>query len=524
MGLHHAGIAPAGIGFASRATLGRMLSPGRVNSRHFLTQSATTIAAMNHQAVLQRFAFLAEALNADGGFAPQVTWENETITTTDQAGNPLSAIRRVPKLAGPCHLVPHSREGAEKFAGRCALAVYENHLADACDRYIAFLSRRRPMRTKTEAPLTKLLIDNADMRGTSLDLFWFAFAMQLKARGSMLLLLDMPSVPKGDEPKSLQDQIERRAVPFLRAIQPELIHCYDLDDETGLFDLVTIKCVEDVDGEPQNCLRTWDAVGWSVKLGERVIKEGVHSFGQCPVLPVTENGGMFPQVGRFSQIADMSRSIYNANSGLDEILRSQTFSVPVMQVTGEQMAGFDANKMAVILGTQNLMIYPGERPGYISPDAGQAQVYRDVIADRQQVIKRVSMEESTADASTATESGVARRLRFERLNADLAGFSTQMQGAERRMWALYHRAIGRPNTVQVEWPSDFNLIDSAVELDILALFQATGFPDAVLQAKREAIVNAEFDAADDDTKAELMAALAEQPQQETPPEPTPTTP
>lgn len=464
---------------------------------------------MDHRLALQRFAFLAEAFDGSGGFAPEVSWQNETISTTDQAGNALIAIRRVPKLAGPCYLVPHSREGAEKFAGRCALAVYENHLRDACDRYISFLARRRPMRTGTEAPLTQLLIGNADMRGTSLDQFLMSFALQLKARGSMLLLLDLPGQEDDAPPSSLKEQIERRAVPYLREIPPEVVHCYDLDDETGLFETITIKCVEDVDGEPQECLRTWDAQTWSVKHGDKTIRHGVHGFGQCPVLAATETGGLFPQVGRFAQIADMSRSIYNATSGLDEILRSQTFSVPVMQVPADQAASFDANKMAVILGTHNLLIYPGERPDYISPDAAQAQVYRDVIGDRQQSIKRVAMEEATADAGSPVESGVARRLRFERLNADLTGFSAQMQGLEQRMWSLFHRAIGTSSNVKVEWPSDFNLIDTAAELDILSLFMATGMPEAVLQAKREAIVNAEFDASDEDTKAALMAALDE---------------
>jgi len=511
--LHHPGITPAGIGFASRAALGRMLSRWRDKARHRLTQSATTIAAMTTQAALKRFGFLAEALNGEGGFKPQVTWEKEVLSTTTQDGQQLTAIRRVPKLTDPCHLVPHKREGVENYAARCALAVYENHLADACDRYLAFLSRRRPMRGNVEAPLVKLLIENADMRGTKLDAFFFALAWQLKGRGSMLLLLDMPS-DGADAPKSLADQIERRKVPFLRAIEPELIESYSVDDESGLFTSVTIKCVEEVDGKPEHCLRTWNAEEWRVKLGDRVIAEGEHPFRQCPLLAVTESGGMFPVVGRFAQIADMSCSIYNAASKLDELLNAQTFSIPTMQVTAEQAASFDANKMAVVLGAHNMLIYPGERPDFIAPDAAQAQVHRDVISDKLAAIKRVSMEESTADAGSTTESGIARRMRFERLNADLASFATQMQGLEQRMWALFHQGLDLPNKVQVEWPSDFNLIDTAVELDILALFQSTGMPDAVLQAKRETIVMAEFDASDDDTKAELQAALNEYAQQQ----------
>jgi hypothetical protein len=253
----------------------------------------------------------------------------------------------------------------------------------------------------------------------------------------MLLLLDMPGKPGDQPPESMDQQVATRHVPFLREIAPETVHCYDIDDETGQFESITIKCIEDVDGEPQACLRTWDAGGWKVMLGDRVVNEGSHPFKQCPVIPVTENGGIFPQIGHFAQIADLSRSIFNAASGLDEIIRSQTFSIPTMQVTAEQAAQFDPNKMAVILGTHNLLMYPGERPGFIAPDAQQAQVYRDVISDRQAAIRRVSMEEATADPRTAAaESGVARRLRFERLNASLSGFARQMQSAELRQKLL----------------------------------------------------------------------------------------
>ena len=213
---------------------------------------------MDQSHALARFSFLAEAFDGTGGFAPHVLWEYQTLTITDQAGNPLSTLRRVPKLAGPCHLVPHSREGAEKFAGRCALAVYENHLREACDRYISFLSRRRPMRTGLDAPLVQLLIEDANLRGSPLDQFLMAFALHAKARGSMLLLIDMPS-EDAVAPVSLQDQIERRAVPYLRSITPDVVRSFVLDDETGLFTNIEISCTEEVDGKRQECMRYWDA-------------------------------------------------------------------------------------------------------------------------------------------------------------------------------------------------------------------------------------------------------------------------
>lgn len=470
---------------------------------------------MDKPTVLARFAFLAEAFDGSGGFAPCVTWEDQTITTKDQAGAPLYATRRVPKLAAPCHLVPYPRESAEKFASRAAVAVYENHLREACERFIGYLGRRRPVRDGIDAPLTALLVADADMRGTPLDQFFVSFALQAKARGSMLLMVDLPGQPGDESPASLQAQISSRKVPLLRMIEPEALADFEVDDDTGMMISVTIACTEMVGGKPKACTRTWDAEGWVLRCANKVIAQGPHPFGQCPFLALTESGALFPQVGKYAQIADLSRRLFNARSELDEILRSQTFSLLTLQIPPDA-ATYDLATSVAGIGTSSMLTHQGITPAFIAPDSGPASTYLAVIEQLQQSIKRIAMEEATA--GEAAESGVARRLRFERLNSDLASFAHKLQSLEVRMWALFHRALGTNNRVTVEWPSDFNLVDTLAELDILAAMQATGFPPAVLAAKRETVVGAEFDAADDETKAALRAALSEQAQEK--PDPT----
>lgn len=81
------------------------------------------------------------------------------------------------------------------------------------------------------------------------------------------------------------------------------------------------------------------------------------------------------------------------------------------------------------------------------------------------------------------------------------------------MWALFHQQLGTENRVTVEYPSDFNLVDSLAELDVLSAMAGSGFPPAVLSAKRSAIVSAEFDGCDHETMARLQAAVLEQTQE-----------
>lgn len=452
-----------------------------------------------------RFAFLSEALDGTGGFAPRVTWQDETVVSSAADGTPLTATRRVPRIASPSHLVQHNRESAEKYAGRCAVAVYENHLRHACERFASYLARRRPLRDGADTPLAALLVANADLMGHSLDEFMSALALHLRARGTMLVLMDRPESMSGAT-KTLLEQTSRRAVPYLRMLVPEIVESMDTDPATGDVRRITIRVRETINGELRDAQRTWDDETWSLHDGDKVYASGQHGFGHCPVLAVTENGAPPPVVGRYAQVADLSRRLYNARSERDDILRSQTFSVLTLQQP--QGATRTPAEVAATIGTHSLLVHEGITPAFVSPDSGPAETYRLVIEELQSSIRRLTFEDAT-DATAQPESGLSRRLRFEALNVELASVATRLQGLERRVWALFHRALGLSNKVSVEYPTDFNLVDTLAELDILTAMQAAGFPDAALVLKRKTIAAAEFDAADEDDKAAVMAALDE---------------
>lgn len=454
----------------------------------------------------RRFAFLAESFHSTGGFRPRVTWADEVLTAKNDDGTTTTGIRRVPKVAGPCYLNQHPRELLDKYAERCAVSVHQPHLREACERFCSFLARRMPLRDGVDSPLTQLLLNDADLRGNSLDNTLSALALQIKARGTMLVLLDVPR--REAPPGSMREQIERRAVPFIRSIAPEAVSAYEVDDETGDLTSLTVDCVESVNGKEVPCTRTWTETHWELRCDDKVIDRGEHGFPRCPVLAATESGDPFPSVGKYAHISDLSLSVYNRRSERDAILRGQTFSVFCMQVPKDASASYSAESAAVALGIHNVLVYPGEAPRFVAPDNGPLEAYRLVIEELERSISKAALDDSDA-GSAQPESGLSRRLRFERLNADLASFARRMQSLERSIWALYHEALGVPNRVRTEWPTDFNLVDSQAELDILAAMQATGMPDAALNLKRKKIAAAEFDASDEADKAAVMAAIDE---------------
>lgn len=438
-----------------------------------------------------QFVFIADALNAEGGFKPTV------IQAADENG-----LTKPSSVMAPCYLVPYPRESLQKYAARAAVAVYENHLAPACERFVAHLARNPPLRADADGPLTKRFLEDADWRGNSLDIFFASFMYQARARGTMLVLMDMPA----EIPPTLAQQAEQRKIPYLTPIAPELVRGYEMD-ESGSFSGVAIAAVEVIDGKEHQVIREWDAAEWRVRQGDKVLRSGPHPFGRCPVLAFTE-ATHFPCFGAFSQIATLSRRLFNAESELDEILRSQTFSLLTYQIPPDVAATFNAGNVAAAVGTHNMLTHSGDAPAFIAPPDGPAQVYMTRIEGLKKSIRRVSLTlDDTAEQKA--ESGLALQLRFQALNAALGQFAVRMQDFERRIWELFAAGVSTENRVNVAWPLDYTLADIQAELDKLTSMQSTGFADAVLTAKRKQITSTEFANLEQDELSALLEALDE---------------
>ena len=483
-----------------RAPTPRTFRPVCLSFWRELTHDAETLARMSEpHKIRRRFAFLASAFEGSGGFAPDVSVQ------TDSSG------ASVHYLTGPCELVRHPREPLSRFAQRAALATYENHLSSAVGRFVGFLIRRRPERTGADMTLPAMLAQDADMQGNSLDDFWAHFAADCVARGSMLLVFDLPP----SQAETAGEQIRTRAVPYIRSVPPEALVEYEMDGDTGRFSSACLEGCECINGKHQQVRRVYTRDGWQILIrdddgatdtgGWRVHDEGRHSLGACQVLAMTEDGRPFPVVGRYAQVADLSRAIYNIGSEIREVSRARGFPLLALQ-TPKGSEPIEAGALQGTISVHGMLTYAGERPGYISPDNAPVEALQADIARMEASIARITCDTATA-AGAQAESGIARRLRFDALNAQIASFAGQLRRLEARVWELYAIATRAPARVSVTWPTDYNLADVAAELDILALMEASSFPPEILDLKRRAIVAAEFDNADEATKAAISAAF-----------------
>lgn len=435
-----------------------------------------------------RFKFIAHALRGDGPFRPVVS---------DYGDNNV-------QLSGLSYLVRYPRESDIKFARRNEIAFYASPLAMACSRFAGYLSMKAASRELPNEQFTRIAED-VDGKGNTVDVFFSQFIVQAKARGSMLLLVDMPATM----PASQAQQIGQRLLPYWSAIEPESLTDFAIGDD-GKFDFVEFAGnFTKADGSRVDCTWHFDRDKWSAVSKEKVPLAGAdHPLRECPVLIFTE-GGDFPHFGPFAAIADLSKRLFNAESELDEILRAQTFSLLTMQVpedsTSEQKLAA-AQTAGQSIGTSNLMVHSGSTPAFIAPPDGPARVYLDRIQKLQSEIDEVGLNVATVNAQ---ESGIAMQMRFQAINGELARFALRMQDLESRAWDMSRRWLGMQQGPSVQWPRDFNLADVETELKILADMQSAGMPPEVIAEQQRRIVTLQFPAMDEAARADLLQAITE---------------
>jgi hypothetical protein len=366
------------------------------------------------------------------------------------------------------------------------------------------MSTHPPMR-EIGAALYQTMAEDIDGQGSDLDVWMQTFAVQAKARGSMLTLVDMPAQLS----PNLAAQLASRRVPYWTQIAPESLTDYKVGDD-GKFDFCEFpgEFTPEDGGERVPCTWHFDREGWQARDDEKktVLGEGTHPLGECPVLIFTE-GGTFPHFGPFAAVADLSKRLFNLDSELDEILRSQTFSLLTMQVPDGTTAAAKlaaAQAAGETISTQNLVVHSGSTPAFIAPDSGPADVYLKRIDKVRDQIKEVGLDVASINQQ---ESGIAMQTRFQIINGQLAYFAERLESFERRAWELSARWLGQSTAPTVEWPDDYNLADVLQELEVLAQMQATGMPPEVIAQQKRLIVGAQFSSAEQETIDELIESI-----------------
>lgn len=435
---------------------------------------------------ITRFKFIGHALNGDGPFRPLISYDSKAR----------------PIAVASSYLIQYPRESETKYARRNEIAWYASPLAQVVSRFAGYLASRPAVRSMAN-PLYEVMAADIDGKGNSIDSFWSQFVVEAKARGSMLLLVDMPPAMA----PTLDQQVRARVAPYWTSIKPELLTDYQIGDDgkfvfaefSGNFTLES--------GERVDCTWHFDQTSWRAIDGQqRLLSEGEHPLTECPLLIFTE-GGDFPYFGPFAPIADLSRRMFNLDSELDEILRSQTFSLLTMQVSENSTDAQKVQAAQIVgetIGSSNLMVHSGSTPAFIAPPDGPARIYLDRIAALKDQINEIGL---VIASSSQRESGLALQMRFQALNSELAKFAGRMESLERRAWELSRQWLGLTTAPEISWSRDFNMADVVAELDILTSMQGAAMPSEVIAQQQRRIVSVQFAGLGQAEQGQIHAAI-----------------
>jgi len=395
----------------------------------------------------------------------------------------------------------HTRESDDKYAERQKITDYSNIFVQKVGRYVGYLYKQKPIRV-TKDKMLKMIFEDANNAGDSIDVFMSGFAKTAKVRGVGIVLVDMPK--KEDIPESKGEQIESRALPYFVDIAPESIVKYKID-KFGKFIFVAFEDELDestyTEEKITKIIRYYDESEWKVfdENGD-ILEGGAHNLGVCPVLAMGENG-KYPDVGEFTQVANIAKRHYNLESEMDDIMRSQTFSILTIQAE-------NPSDVVITLSTDNAIKYGAgmQRPDFIAPDVSPSETYENKINKLEDRMNEICYDVSTG---LQAESGIALDIKFQGLNGSLSNFAMRLQDLEIRMFDVVKKYLGLDNVeITISYPENFNIIDLDKEIRTLDNINRMGYDIPTYEAtKLKQITQYDLNGVDVDTLAEINAEI-----------------
>lgn len=364
------------------------------------------------------------------------------------------------------YLVKHPCEHVDSYNARRKVAYYLNYMAPVVDSHVSPLFRREATRSWNDsaADLWTAFMADADGAGASLAQVMRGAAMPAKRDGASFLVVTAPEV----KPANRKEQLAIKPYTYL----VEALDVVDLKrDRFGR--VVSFSHLESRDGQDEPVVRTLTPSGWSVANDKGEPLESGEFDTAYPTAPVVEictgakvRGAKLPRSG-FVAIARTCHRLFNLCSELDEIFRSQSFSILLYPAK-------DVSELTI--GTGNALGFDGENtkhpPAFIAPPDGPASVLMEQFDRLVREIYRMALLTHQTGSTNPNQqqqlaSGVALRIDRESLDTALGDFASTMEKAEMQVAALWSWWTGEKLEYTVGYLRDFVLQDEATMLQPL---------------------------------------------------------
>lgn len=377
-----------------------------------------------------------------------------------------SSAHQINPAGDGSYIIKHHRECMDDYFERVRLAYYLNYLAPVVDSHVAPVFRQqisREVKADAQSVWDAFAADSTGGGVSIADLMRDA-AYPAKRDGIHILAL---AVPK-EKTETVADQIQ---------VRPYIYQVFALDivdlvrDRFGNISKLQHGDTIIVDGEDKPVVRELTATGWRILEGETVLDSGdwAHPYACAPCVEISPGmkvrGKALPR-SEFVAVARANHRLFNLQSELDEVFRSQAFSILIYPAT-------DVKDLTV--GVNNAIGFPPDSrhpPAYISPAADPSKMLMEQFDRIVREIYRMSLLTHQTGSTNKMQtqnlaSGIALRIDREALDSALCDFSKTLQTAEEQLVQLWSWATGINADAAIIYPCEFTLQDLATELQPL---------------------------------------------------------
>ena len=417
------------------------------------------------------------------------------------------------------YLIPHDREMF--YRKRRDFSVYKNFLKPVVSALVDPVYGDDIQRVILSAdggeegsPIARAYLDNVDGAGTDMQSYAREVMTMARLHGVCFVLID--NYPSDMQPATVAEAVDERIYPYAVLKTPDQVAWYKTDDWGRLEELAFYGPVKVNGTGKKTCTaRMWtteysqgyeeqdDAKGkkW-VAVGPQV----VHGLGVMPIVSVytatrTSCHDILPDPPLYD-VAKLNLLIYNKDSEIRDLERSQAFSVLYLQ---SDMSG------NITISNHNAIIVPQGStmaPGYISPDAG---ILTQLVANNKGYMDDLfrSAEQYGVHAvqSSQSPSGVALAWRFWAVEFALKNTSRVGAATEAAIMDILSLYTGESYEYVADYPATFQPGDTTSTVQNLKTISDMNPPDVLKSVIYKKIAKLIMSDASDDELKKVLAEL-----------------
>ncbi len=375
------------------------------------------------------------------------------------------------------YLVRRHKEPGEIYMERLARVFYENYIGSIIDWYAATLMHRAPSvlidgNDAAAKNFYGLLMNNCDLKGTSLSEFFRQQFRQALVCGSSFVVVDFPRMNSQALTRAEEDASGRSRAYLTEYGADEVIN-WNYDETGGLeWAVVRTSCLQqskvtDAKWETETRWIYYDRENFQIyrKGSEKdpieLMDEGRHGLAalrRVPLFELKATDGLWLT----NKAALLQLEHFNKSNALSWALTMGLFAMPVV---------YSDKKWEQVVGESYfIQLGKDDRFGWTEPAGSVYQLAAENLSQLKDEIYRVcylmiQAETGSGGVSRAGQSGVSKQLDFKTTEEVLRAYGAMVRdGMKRVLWAV---AAARQDAVEIDVAGldEFDIDEFGGELD-----------------------------------------------------------